>query len=205
VIRRIQSLMYAAPYAFWGAMVFGLVVALLLTHQSCVEKRGNDAGQQAQQHIGEANTHANQAQAIPDHAEELEATKKDVAGARAEVARLRKLLEAKPGVPVPDPVGPDSPNIPTPPPDHRDEVIAAQDVLITKLDGQVLTLETALRDEQKRSGEFKAAFESERKAFAAQEAATKAWKDAVNASRWQGRIEGFAVGVASGYLAGKMR
>mgnify|MGYP000990923618 CR=1 FL=1 len=38
---------------------------------------------------------------------------------------------------------------------------------------------------------------------AAQAAATAAWKQAVATSRWRGRVEGFAAGVALGYVGGK--
>lgn len=86
-------------------------------------------------------------------------------------------------------------------PDHRDELLAAQDELIAKQAGQISTLKVALTDEQARSEQFRLAFESERKATAAQQAATEAWKKAVTTSKWRGRIEGFAAGVALGYVA----
>ena len=77
-------------------------------------------------------------------------------------------------------------------------------MLIREQAGQIGALKLALSDEQKRSGEWKAAFESERKARMAQEAATEAWKKAVTTSRWRGRVEGFAAGLALGYVGGKL-
>lgn len=77
----------------------------------------------------------------------------------------------------------------------------AQGELIQKQDAQIQGLKLALSDEQKRSEQWRLAYESERKAQAAQQAATEAWKQAVTTSRWRGRVEGFAAGVALGYVA----
>ena len=190
-------------YAIYAALAAALILGSLAGYKSCRKSQGSANEIQSAVHQGEANAHVSQAQAIPEHSEELATAKADVAGARAEVARLKRVLAAQQSVPVSDHEGSDSTDLPPIPPDHRDQVIAAQDVLITKLDGQVLTLETSLRDEQARSKQFREAFEAERKATAAQAAATEAWKKAVTASRWQGRIEGFAAGVALGYLGAK--
>ncbi len=88
-------------------------------------------------------------------------------------------------------------------PDHRDELLAADAVLIAKQDAQIQGLTVALTDEQARSEQFRLAFEAERKATAAQQAATEAWKKAVTTSKWMGRAQGFAAGVALGYVGGK--
>lgn len=82
-------------------------------------------------------------------------------------------------------------------------LIEAQDVRIGALEAQVTGLETAYSDEQARSEQFRLAYESERKATAAQEAATRAWKQALTTGKWWGRIEGFAVGAALGYVGGR--
>lgn len=77
----------------------------------------------------------------------------------------------------------------------------AQGDLIDKLQTQVGGLKVALDDEKRRSEQWRQAFEAERKATAAQQAATEAWKKAVTTSRWRGRAEGFVAGVALGYVA----
>ncbi len=185
----------------------GLALALLaaaVIGVDIVRKHvGSAAEIQSAVHQGEANAHVSAAQAIPDHAAELQGAKDDVARARAEVARVKLLLAAQQGAAVLDPAGTGSTVPPSVDPDPRDQVIASQGVLIEEQDGQIAALGLALEDEQRRSAEFKEAFEAERKATAAQAAATKAWKEAVTTSRWRGRIEGFASGVALGYLGGK--
>jgi outer membrane murein-binding lipoprotein Lpp len=165
--------------------------------------KGTKNEQQSQQLQGEANAHASNASSIPDHAQQLQSAKDDVARARAEVERVKRLLAAKPIISVPDHSGSGSPLPSAVDPDPRDQVIASQGVLIEKLDAQVGGLQLALSDEQKRSAEFKLAFETERKATAAQAVATEAWKKAVTSIRWRGRVEGFAAGVALGYVGGK--
>ena len=179
------------------------ILASLAGVDSCRKHQGTEAEHQAAIHQGEANAHASQAQAIPDHAAELQSAKDDVARARAEVARVKRLLAAQSGHAVPDPAGQGSSLPPVVDPDPRDQVIASQGVLIEKQDAQIQGLQVALMDERKRSSEFKAAFEAERKATAAQEAATRAWKQAVTTSKWMGRAQGFAAGVALGYVGGK--
>lgn len=153
----------------------------------------------------EAQSHAQAATVIPTHAAELAQAQADVDRARAEVARLRKILAAKPLPSLPDTVSPD-PAQPAGvvPSDRRDAVIASQDVLIKAQDVQIGGLKIALADEQTRSDQWKQAFTHEQQARLAQEAATNAWKQAVKESRWQGRLEGFAAGVALGYAGGKL-
>ncbi len=189
--------------AIYGLALVLAVLAVAWGVESCHRGAGTEAEHQAAVHEGEANAHVSQAQALPDHTQALAQAQADVDRARAEVARLRKLLAAKPSIPVPDPVGPGSANDAPIPADHRDEVIAAQTILIAAQDGQIKGLKLALEDEKSRSGQWQAAFEAERKRALAQEAATEAWKKAVKGSRWTGRIEGFAAGIALGYVGGR--
>lgn len=179
------------------------ILASLAGVDSCRKHTGTQNEIQSAVHQGEANAHVSQAQAIPDHAAELQSAKDDVARARAEVARVKRLLAAQQGHAVPDPAGSGSALPPVVDPDPRDAVIARQGVLIEAQDGQIQALTLALADEQKRSAEFREAFEAERKATAAQAAATKAWKEAVTTSRWRGRIEGALAGAALGYFGSK--
>lgn len=169
---------------------------------SCYRQRQADTGAAVvTQHVQEADHHAGAAQAIPDHSQALASAQADSARAWAEVRRLRQVVASqKPGVPAADGPG-EAPGQPAT--DHRDELLAADAVLIETQARQIDALQVAYSDERKRSAENRAAFEHERAARMAQEAATKAWKDAVTASRWQGRIEGFAVGAALGYVGGR--
>lgn len=184
-----------------GLLLCGVVA--LVGMDSCRKKTGSQNEIQSAIHQGEANAHVSQAQAIPEHKAELAQAQADVAGARAEVERLRRLVAAQRPSGVPHPVVLDPAVQPTVAPDHRDELLAADAVLIADQDEQIKVLKVALSDEQRRSSEFREAFDAERKATAAQAAATKAWKEAVTTSKWRGRVEGFAAGVALGYFGGK--
>lgn len=190
-------------YSVIGAVT--VVVASLFAFQAYKSHRGLANQLKAQEFKGEADVHVNQAQAIPEHAQELAQAKADVAGARAEVQRLRRLVAAQGRTRVSDSAGATAPAPGPVAPDRRDELLAADAVLIDKQDAQIQALTLALVDKTKQADEYREAFEAERKAFAAQEAATKAWKEAVSTSRWTGRIEGFAAGVALGYVGGKTR
>jgi len=188
-------------YLLMGLGAVLAILAALVGVDSCRKHDATQAETQSAIHQGEANAHVQQAQAIPDHSAELAQAQAVVAGERAENARLRRLVEAERRARVSDHAGAAVPDPAAVPADHRDELLAADAVLIAKQDAQIQGLQVALMDERKRSAEFKAAFEAERKATAAQQAATEAWKKAVTTSRWRGRIEGFAAGVALGYVA----
>lgn len=204
-------------YLLIGFGLFLGVLCILAMWGNHKQHQGSDFEHQVTIHEGEANAHVNQAQAIPDHAEAIQraearaqAAEADLVGSRAEVDRLRRIVAAERRARVSDPAMPGPSHDQPMEPDHRDELLAADAVLITKLETEVkelkganLELKTAFTDEQKRSAEYKAAWEAERKRALAQQAATDAWKSAVKTSRWQGRMEGFAVGVAVGYLGSR--
>jgi hypothetical protein len=189
-----------------GALAVGLLIwwGVATAMDAYHQHQGAAQEQVSHQQDQEAQSHANIAQQIPDHAADLAAAQADVDRARAEVARLRKILASKPSVPVSDPVNPNPPLAPSVAPDHRDETIAALDVLVRAQDSQIAGLKLALTDEQKRSSEWRAAYQHEQQARLAQEAATNAWKASIKESRWRGRIEGFALGTALGYVGGKL-
>ena len=190
-------------YAALGLGAILLVLVSLAGVDSCRRHQGASSETQAAIHQGEANAHAQAAQSIPDHSQALAEAQAGVDRARAEVARLRRLLAAQPRPGVPSNARPDPAPAEPVAPDHRDELLVAQGDLIDRLQAQVGGLKLALSDEQARSEQFRMAFEAERKATAAQAAATRAWKQAVTTSKWRGRIEGFVAGVALGYLEGK--
>jgi len=161
--------------------------------------------QAAQEAKGEANAHQTQAQAsdkvVTDLKTKLDDQAAQLARLQSERAVLLRRLAAKPQpdpapadlpVPVADGVG-----------DDRDaliakdaEVIAAQALFIDGQKTEILALTTS-RDQ------WKATAEQRERQAQAQEQATKAWKDAVTASTWKGRIQGFAAGIALGYVGGK--
>lgn len=184
-----------------AALVLGLLAGTVLGIDSCHKKDGGKAETQATELKGEANAHEKQAREkdtkISDLQAKLDGQQKELGRLADErCALLRKLAierakRVNPGVPV-GPVEPVS--------DLRDEVIAKDAEVIAGQDkiiqGQTLFISTLTiaRDEWKATAELR-----ERQALA-QEAATKAWKDAVTASRWSGRFEGAAAGALLGYL-----
>lgn len=185
----------AAVLIIIGALVFGV--------DSCHRREGSAAETQSHVDQGVANAHLNQAQEVPDHAAELAAAQANVDRARAEVARVKRLLAAKPSLPVLDPTGANPAIAPTVAPDHRDETIAALDVLVRAQDGQIGSLTLALTDKTRQSEEYRLAFEAERRRAVGLEIALEAQKSLTASSKWTGRIQGFAAGAALGLLGGK--
>jgi len=191
-----------------AAIGLGLILAILAGlagYNSCRKTQGSAAEVQANIAKGEANAHQSQAQASDAVVSDLQAkhleTKKALDRLTNErVALLKRLdverqarLDAESAHPATiEPI-----------PDVRDaviakdaEVIAAQTVVIGQKDAEIVQLTTS-------RNEWKATAEARERQALAQEAATKAWKQAVTSSRWQGRIEGFAAGAALGFLGGR--
>lgn len=178
-------------------VLFSLVASLSFVADYCHRQQAHGATQQVQQLVQEAENHAGAAQANDAQAEaiqaKLAATQQSLVRLRAEAEALRKALAERPE--VSPAVGPD-------PHDaliaKQDEVIKAQDAQIAGLQGQVVLL-TAARDQ------WKAAFDTERKARMAQEAATLAWQQAVGSSKRIGQFQGLALGLAVGYVGGRLK
>ena len=124
-----------------------------------------------------------------------------VAQLRAEVARLRKAISpapqppSTPGLPTPQPVGP---------PVDLAPLVAKQDELIRGLSKENADLKAQVVDLTDARDSWKKAYDDSAKEAALRQIALEAQVSAVKASRWQGRIEGFAIGLASGYVAGKV-
>ncbi len=164
--------------------------------------QGTQAEQQAHQQHQEAQTHAQAAQAIPDHTAAIQAAETRAKASEAKAVKLRRERDELLARLAAQPPGP---------PDLRDEVIAKDKEVIgalvvenTDLKAQVGTLKLALADRTTQYEEMTKAYQHEQAARLAQEAATNAWKSAVKESRWRGRIEGFAMGVGLGYAGGKL-
>ena len=132
----------------------------------------------------------------------LQAASREVERLRVEVARLRS------SAPADDPQTiPTEPSIPLPVPDYvdlapvvakLDELVKAQDREISGLKAQVATI-TLARDSWKL-----AAQDSGREALQLR-ASLAAKEGLLKAERWKGRIEGFAVGLAGGYVTGRLQ
>lgn len=182
------------------------ILAALAGVDSCSRKRGTENEITAAQHVGSAQAHEAQAHATEPALSEVQAkldqAQNSLDRARAEVDRLRKQVASKPQL-VPDPAGPGEPVQPLPAVDHRDELIASQQVLIGEQDKKITLQAEALRLALVRGDEYKAQAEEERKARQAQESATAAWKQAVTASKWRGRGEGLVVGALLGFIGGR--
>ena len=79
-------------------------------------------------------------------------------------------------------------------------LLVAQGELIDKLQAQVGGLKVALDDEKRQSEQWRRRSGLSARPRPRGAAATAAWKQAVATSRWRGRVEGFAAGVALGYV-----
>ena len=189
-------------------LVIGGLAALSLGLESCRKHTGSQNEVTAHIAEGVANAHQSQAQAsdalLPNLQAKLAATEEKLGRVSSERDALLKRLAAQP---VPH----DPAVVPTvelvaalhAAVEVRDEVIAkdaeviaGQEVLIKNQSEQVLVLTTS-RDE------WKATAEARERHAQAQEAATKAWKQAVSAAEWNGGLKGFAVGAALGLLGGR--
>jgi len=154
---------------------------------------------------GEAIAHVDQAHALESQEKQQAQALRDAESKVADLkAKLARALQQPKGSMQPpgDPVGGDH-GVPASPPQPvvddglKDQIIAAQDVQIQGLKAQVVTI-SASRDQ------WKGAYEASERSRIAEGMAKDAALAAVKASRWQGRIEGFAVGVAAGLAGGKL-
>lgn len=180
--------------ALGGLLLIISALAALSGVESC---RGQKAEHVAAVAQGEANANIRQAQAIPDHAAPLAEAQAGVDRARAKVARTHQRVEAKPSIPVlPAPDANQAISSPVADPGGTADLVAAQDVLIVEL-------KAALADEHKRSESYRLAFEAERRRAAGLQIALDAQKHVQSASKWRGRVEGFVVGAALGYVGGR--
>ena len=156
--------------------------------------------QQADQHHEAAVTAAAQG---ATHEQEAAARKPVLASNAAEVARLQAKVDAlqaalKPTAPVLEP-------LPGVPPVDLAPLVAGQQELIGALKkengdlkAQVLTL--ALRGDS-----YKTAYEQSAQVELQLRSALAAQQGLAKAQRWLGSVEGFAVGVGSGYIAGRLK
>ena len=191
-----------------AAIGLGLILAILAglaSYGAHKKKTGQGSQVIAAEAKGEANAHQAQAQASDKALQDLQAkhleTQEALGRLTSERVALLKRLESERQARLDAESA--HPAAVEPVPDVRDaviakdaEVIAAQAVVIGQKDAEIVQLTTS-RDEWKATAEAR-----ERQALA-QESATKAWKQAVTSSKWVGRAQGFAAGVAIGYIGAK--
>lgn len=183
-----------------------ILITVGLYGRSCyLEHKAKESASQAAQHDQAGTNHAAQGAAYDSQAAAqnptLQANNAEIQRLRMEVARLRK----KPPVPDPAPVPWNPAPNPVPPPVDLAPLVSKLDELnqaLTKenadLKANILTL-TAARDSwRSAAGEFQREAVSLRIAHEAQ-------LSAIKAARWKGRIEGFAVGLGSGYIGGRLK
>jgi hypothetical protein len=178
---------------------------------SCRKHQGEAGEHNAAVASGAANVHQSQAQAqdpiIADLQAQHEKDAADLGRLNAERDALLRKLASRPKPHV-DSVGDNS--SPTDPVGADDSALEAAEAVIAK-DAEVIESQEILIKNQseqilvitKKSDEWEATAKARERQALAQEAATKAWRDAVTTSRWRGRIEGFAAGVALGYVGGR--
>ena len=180
----------------WAALALaGLLLACGLGYYSGHKNQQIDkAIAQSQELRGKISALQEQARLAVAQADEAAKTAaQHAATAQALKAKLAK-LQAVPAAPsVSGPVG-----VVDPTGDLRDQIIAAQDKQIAALGVEIKGLRAALdlKDQALVTAEQRAR---------GLELALDAQKHASRSQRWLGRIEGVAVGIAIGYVGGKLQ
>lgn len=186
-----------AGYALAALLLIGGTAWGIKHHAA---SKGVKAEAQAATFSAEAKVETTQAQAsdakVPQLQARVVAAEQTVASLQAERLVLLKRLAAKPA-----PADPTTPAT-TPVDDPRDAVIAKDAEVIEAQAAQIVALKVEVVQLTTSRDDWKAACDLRDKQAAAQAAATQAWKEAVTASRWQGRIEGFALGTILGLAGG---
>lgn len=188
-----------------AAVVIGVAVGLLASAWGIGYLQGARSGQarsiEAEKQSQEAKGRSDAAAESARRAQENEAqARAQVADADAKAARAAELVAKLRNRPVPA-------SGVVPPADHgplepvglieaMTEQVEAQQEQIRARDGLILSLE-AQRDGWKR------AHDERQRETVALRLALEGQKAAVRGALWRGRIQGFAVGIASGYLAGR--
>jgi len=165
-------------------------------------QQADQSRESAATHAAEGAVYDAQAQAQTD---QLQADAAEVARLRAEVARLRRAAAWVPAPPPPASVPEPEPVLPPVAPavdlaplvERLDELVKAQHREIGGLKAQVATL-TSARDTWKLTAQ-----DSGREALQLR-AALAAQQGLTRNALWKGRLQGLAVGFATGYVAGRL-
>jgi len=192
------------------ALIVGVVFSTALGSESCNRGKVAQATIQAAEANGAASAHQTSAQAsdakVADLEARVESAVQDVGRHKAERAALLRKLAAK--VP-PVPSDPDHtvapPTQPSPVVDVRDQLIA-KDAEVIQAQGKqiedqavVIGALTVSRDM------WKATAEARTREAAGLRIALDAQKSVASSGKWVGRIQGFAIGIGAGYVAGRLR
>jgi len=184
--------------AIGGSIMFGL-------WEGHKDNQAKAAQAQASQHQSAAQVYTTEAvkhdQAAADLQRQVQTGAATIVDLQREVARLRKAsVVTHPETPKPnanDPVDLPAPVDLAPLVAKQDELIKAQEAQIGTLNTQVLHLTTARDDWKASSNEMVAEVVQLRATIAAQQGL-------IVGALWKGRIQGFAIGVAGGYVGGRL-
>jgi hypothetical protein len=197
-------------YAALGLAAVLSILAVLWGVSEWRQRSGSQAEVQANIESGVASANQTQAQASDALVSNLQAK---VDGQQQDLDRVSKerdaLLRKLASKPVPGANPADS--VPgTDAMDALEAAVAIRDEVIAK-DAEVIDSQKVIIDSQVgvisqltlSRDSWKATAEARERQAMAQEAATRAWKKAVTSSKWVGRAQGFAAGIALGYVGGR--
>lgn len=198
-----------AEAALGLALIVGVVFSAALGSQSCGKGKVQQAEATANVAHGAADAHRATAQQSDAKVAGLEAEvahqKAALAGLLGEREALRRNLAAQvPTLPSnPDPAVP----VPGPPsaPDVRDALIA-KDAEVIAEQARVIESQGVQLDQIATSrDQWKLASEERAREAAGLRIALDAQKSVANSGKWVGRIQGVAIGIGAGFVAGRLR
>lgn len=195
------------------ALLLGLTLGPLALEESCGRKKAEAAEATANEAHGRADAHQEQARqadaAAEKRAGDVQTTDLEVQRLRDRLADAKRRLVSRPK-PVDVPVAPvvdgaSAGGDRTPEPDGRDAVLEDAEALIAAQDKEIGALKLQVVDLTTARDAWKATAEDREREAAGLRIALDAQKKVQQASRWRGRIEGFAGGVAVGFVAGRLK
>jgi len=202
-------------------------ISLVIAAWASLEIVGHYSQRKAAQGIAQANQHQQQAiadaaqgivhdQDVAKQAEQVQQLNQSLTSDQTEIKRLTAQRDALLAKLHSSPVQPTTPSGPSDPgPAKQDDdpatLLAADAELIQAqaktIQDQVVAIQardtliaslTASRDS------WHSAYDQSQQEAAAQRIALEAQASAIRAGRWKGRIEGFLIGIGTGYVAGKL-
>lgn len=187
-----------AALLLWWGIAFGL--DKWRSHKATQAQAGAAVAGQAQaQHTGAAQVYEAR---LAELQTTLEASRAEVARAKAALAKAKASTGDKLS-PIQTVVA-DSATTPKPVQETPKSEHDAKDVLLKAQEIHISNLEEALKVATLRGDSYKAALDDAVRRGNLQEAALKAALAARDASKLRGRIEGFAVGLGTGYIGGRL-
>lgn len=196
--------------ALGGLLIVGLLGGTALGVDSCGKGSVIKAEQQANAAHGAADAHQTQAQASDKLVADLQArvasAAQDMDRLQAErAALLRKLAATVPTVPSHPDNAPAVGPVPGPVVDVRDQVIA-KDAELIQAQSKVISDQAEVIGTLVVSRDaWKATAEARQREAAGLRIALDAQRSVATSSRWLGRVQGFAIGLGAGFVAGRLR